>query len=65
MVGYEFGLRCPDGAVWPDLPRDLPQARHWLLDADSACGCEESPHVIVRRPIEDWESVPGDSDSEN
>lgn len=59
MTGdYTFSLRCPDGAVWPDEADNLPQAQTWLLTAEKDCGCEESPHVIVRCPVGDWEPLP-------
>ena len=53
----EWGIGCPDGEVWPDTADTQTNARLMLLDADKDCGCESSPHVIVRRDVPEWEKA--------
>lgn len=53
-VAFEYAVRCPDGAVWDYEPDSRQQAVDMAVDGDSMCGCEQSGHLAVERPIAPW-----------
>lgn len=55
----EWGIACPDAEVWPDTFTTRIAAQSALRVADKACGCEQSPHVVVTRYVPEWEATGG------